>query len=143
MLQAHSKAYNWAKHMTFAPCNTPETYNAHSSYIYQSLFRKSLQCFKLQPLLSRLHLKVDSLWGGCNTPFWIFAWSVFCLPLIFCNEENKCSVNNFYFVLPPTTQIEGGKSHSLRPSWMMFLGSLMLVECIAHCLMSYLVNYLV
>jgi hypothetical protein len=136
MLQAHSNACNWTKHMTFAPCNTLETYTGHSSYIYQSISRKSLRRLKLQPLLSRLYLKVDYLWKGCNTPFWIFTWSVLCLPLIFCNDENKCSITTCYLVLLPTTQIEGGKSHPLSPPWMMFLGSLMLVECTAHCLVS-------
>ncbi len=97
MLQTHSNACNWTKHMKFAPCNTLETYNAHSSYIYQSLSRKSLQRFKFQPLLFRLHLKVDFLWKGCNIPLWIFVWNVFCLPLIFCNEINKCSINNLLF----------------------------------------------
>jgi len=50
--------------------------------------------FKLQPLLSKLHLKVDSLWKGCNIQFWIFAWNVLFLPLLFYNEERKCSINN-------------------------------------------------
>ncbi len=49
-------ACNWTKCMTFAPCNTPETYNAHSSYIYQSFLENPYN------ILSSNHYCLGCIW---------------------------------------------------------------------------------